>query len=298
MSVRRNGILLVDKPAGISSAGVVARVKRALSADRVGHAGTLDPDATGLLIILVNGATRVASYAGDGRKVYSGEIQLGVTTSTDDMSGEVLHTEPCMVDFNSIMQEAQSLCGRSMQVPPKVSAKKLGGKRAYDLFRRGQEFELQPREVEVHRFDIFLTEHPDQVRYITEVSPGTYVRSLARDLGERLTCGAAVRTIRRESSGYFAVDGALALEDVSWGALRDWAELVPMMPKVAFSNETISGLLNGQQRALCQAWDECTLTEFQCDYVVYTRQESADSLGILRVVSEGGFAFEINVGSN
>jgi tRNA pseudouridine55 synthase len=301
MLTRKNGIILIDKPAGISSAGVVARVKRSLQAARVGHAGTLDPDATGLLIILINGATRVASYAADGWKAYSGEIQLGVTTSTDDMAGDVLSTQEVAVNFDQISATAATLRGRIMQCPPKVSAKKLDGKRAYKLHRSGQEFELQAREVEVRRFELSQTADPATIRYVTEVSPGTYVRSLARDLGATLGCGGAVKSIRREQSGYFSVADAHALDAVSWELVRDWSELVPTMPKVSFSDDVVSGLLNGQLGALRRAWEECQSDERNSieplsKYVVYSRQGGNESLGILEVNPESGFSFRLNIG--
>jgi tRNA pseudouridine55 synthase len=296
MNTRANGIVLIDKPAGISSAGVVARVKRALSADRVGHAGTLDPDATGLLIILVNGATRVASYAADGFKVYSGEIQLGVATSTDDLSGEVLSVAEVIHGFGCVSAAASCFLGKIMQLPPKVSAKKLDGKRAYKLHRSGQEFELEPREVEVRRFELTQTDDPATVGYLVEVSPGTYVRSLARDVGAQLGCGAAVKSIRREVSGFFSVKDAISLDTVSWEALRDWSELVPSMPRVCFSEGVVAGLQNGQLHALERAWKECNSVEPLSRYVVYSRAGSRESLGILGVLPEGGYTFVINIG--
>jgi len=298
MRTSKNGIILVDKPAGISSAGVVARVKRTLQAARVGHAGTLDPDATGLLIILINGATRVASYAADGWKVYSGEILLGISTSTDDMAGDVLSTQVVTADFAEISAAAAKFSGCIMQYPPKVSAKKLDCKRAYRLHRSGQEFELEARAVEIRRFELAPTCDPATIRYVTEVSPGTYVRSLARDLGIALGCGAAVKSIRRESSGYFSVAEALAPESISWEVVRDWSELVPMMSKVAFSAEVVFGLHNGQLAALRRAWDECNSIELLSKYVVYSREGEDGSLGILEVNPEGGFSFELNIGQS
>jgi tRNA pseudouridine55 synthase len=244
----------------------------------------------------VNGATRVASYAADGWKVYSGEIQLGVTTSTDDMAGDVLSTREVSVDFREIAAAAATLSGRIMQCPPKVSAKKLDGKRAYKLHRSGQEFELEARQVEVRRFELSSTTDRSTIRYVTEVSPGTYVRSLARDLGEALGCGGAVKSIRRELSGYFSVADALPPDVVSWELVRDWGELVPAMPRVVFSDEVVSGLQNGQIGALRRAWEECNTVEPSAKYVVYSRKGEDESLGILEVNSEGGYSFRLNLG--
>lgn len=293
----RDGILLIDKPAGMSSAGVVARVKRVLGASRVGHAGTLDPDATGLLIILLQGATRVASYAADGFKVYSGGIQLGITTSTDDLAGEILsHAEPCS-DWDAIQRAALSLTGCIAQVPPQVSAKKIDGKRAYKLHRQGHSFELRARDVEVRRFELSKGDRPGVVRYCVEVSPGTYVRALARDLGQLLGCGAAVESIRRERSGCFSVDEAVGLAEASWDAVRDWGALVPQMPRLSLPHAIVLGLMQGQRFALDDAWASWDRVgvEAESQHVVYLAEGSSESRGILKVLPEGGFGFQLNV---
>jgi tRNA pseudouridine55 synthase len=293
----RDGILLIDKPAGMSSAGVVARVKRGLGATRVGHAGTLDPDATGLLIIVLQGATRVASYASDGFKVYSGVIQLGVTTTTDDLSGEILSRgEPCQ-EWGDIERAVSALRGQISQVPPQVSAKKLDGKRAYKLHRQGHTFELEARSVEVRRFEVAKGETPGAIQYCVEVSPGTYVRALARDLGQALGCGAAVESIRRESSGCFAVTDAVDLSEVSWAHVRDWGTLVPEMPRVYLPHDVVRGLAQGQRDALNEAWTQWQQlrVEAQPEHVVYLAEGREESLGILKVLPEGSFAFQLNV---
>ena len=244
-----SGIILIDKPAGITSAGVVGRVKRVLGAERVGHAGTLDPDATGLLVILVNGATRVASYAAEGTKRYSGVMRLGVTTSTDDMAGEVLSESSEIPAFEKVVEASRQFTGPIQQIPPKVSAIKVQGKRAHKLSREGQEFELMAREVTVSRFDIAKVS-PSSFSYVVECSPGTYVRSLARDIGEVLGCGGAVESIRREKSGPLSVDGGISLEQISWGHLQDWSLLIPHIPRVEIPEEMAAAILNGHQLTL------------------------------------------------
>jgi tRNA pseudouridine55 synthase len=293
----RDGIILIDKPAGLSSAGVVARVKRALKAERVGHAGTLDPDATGLLIILINGATRVASYAADGYKLYSGEIQLGVTTSTDDLAGEISAQRPVVSSWDEVLRAAQMLTGRIEQIPPRVSAKKLGGKRAYKLQRAGEVFELAPRSCDVRRFEIEQTEVRERFRYRVEVSPGTYVRALARDLGEHLGCGAAVASIRREQSGFFTVAEAVPLDGVCWEQVRDWGALVPDLPRVSLPWEVIRGLIRGQKWALEDAWVawKDTVAARPGVPVVYHAETESLSLGILKQLPLGGFEFGLNI---
>lgn len=294
----QDGIILIDKPAGMSSAGVVARVKRLLKAERVGHAGTLDPDATGLLIILINGATRVASYAADGFKVYSGTIQLGITTATDDLAGEVLSHTEVRCSWNDIEQACGGFIGRIDQIPPKVSAKKLGGKRAYRLHLEGKEFELVARAVEVRRFEVqAMSSDHERFSYVVEVSPGTYVRALARDVGAALGCGAAVVSIRRERSGHFSVLDATNLESVSWDSVRDWGTLVPDLPRLALSPELIRCLIQGQRRGLLEAWRTWRDSDVErsATHVVYHAPGSLESLGILRVLPEGGFDFALNI---
>jgi len=293
----RNGILLIDKAPGVTSAGVVARVKRMLGADRVGHAGTLDPDATGLLILLLQGATRVASYAADGYKVYSGEMRLGVTTSTDDLAGEVLSSSDDPVEWSAVVSAAERLTGFISQVPPKVSAIKVNGKRAHKLHRQGESFELSARQVHVRRFEVTRGTSVRDVRYVVECSPGTYVRSLARDLGVILGCGASVGSIRRERSGHFRVEDAVRLENVSWDRVRDWSELVPEMPRVTLSSEVAASLLNGQRFGLQRAFQEWEASgkREEAEHVVFASVDGGESLGILRVGEGRCFEFELNI---
>lgn len=293
--VMRSGILLIDKPAGITSAGVVGRVKWLLKADKVGHAGTLDPDATGLLIILVNGATKVASYAADGVKRYSGVIRLGVTTSTDDLAGEILSESGAISDFDIVAAAAQSFVGTIEQVPPRVSAVKIGGRRAHDRARSGEEFEIKPRSVQIHTFELAPISR-DRLSYRVECSPGTYVRSLARDLGSALGCGGAVESIRREASGGFRVNDAIPLEEVSWGGLREWLPLLPNVSCVALPSAQCEALLNGRQDALKSVGRRDDFIAFPANQIVaYRAVDGAEPLGLLKKTSDGEVVIQVNV---
>lgn len=293
----KNGILLIDKPARMSSAGVVARVKRILGAARVGHAGTLDPDATGLLILLINGATRVASYAADGFKVYSGEMKLGVRTSTDDISGEVLETSDAIPSWESVLTSVARHTGQIKQVPPNVSAIKVDGKRAYRMHRSGEDFELAAREVTVRGFEVVPSTDPAVFRYVVECSPGTYIRSLARDIGDELGCGGTVLSIRREVSGYFTVKDAVSLDDVTWDRLRDWSELIPTVPRLSLPEPVVKLLHNGMNTGLHRAWEAWLSTGQRSldGLVVFHSERDPSSLGMLRAAEGGGFKFEINI---
>jgi tRNA pseudouridine55 synthase len=291
-----SGIILIDKPAGITSAGVVGRVKRVLGAERVGHAGTLDPDATGLLVILVNGATRIASYAADGTKRYSGSMRLGVTTSTDDMAGDVLSESSELPPFEKVLEASRRFVGPIQQIPPKVSAIKVQGKRAHKLSREGQEFELTAREVTVSRFDISEVSAAS-FTYIVECSPGTYVRSLARDIGEVLACGGAVESIRRERSGPLSLEGAISLEEISWNHLQDWSLLIPHIPRVEIDEEFAAAIRNGHQLTLKTVAALPEVRALPCDALfAYASKGERETIGLLKVVATGELQVVINVG--
>jgi tRNA pseudouridine55 synthase len=244
-----NGVILIDKPAGVTSAGVVARVKRILGARKVGHAGTLDPDATGLLICLVNGATRVAPFAVEGMKEYSGIIRLGVRTSSDDLAGDVLSESSDIPPFEAVSRAAATFVGTSQQVPPKVSAKKIQGRRAHDLERKGIEFELAPREVRIETLSVWSISN-NQIGYRMVCTPGTYVRALARDMGELLGCGAAAESIRREGSGGLSVANACSLDEIGWQRVKDWSILVPQMQRLIVPRDVAEALQQGKPSGL------------------------------------------------
>lgn len=291
-----SGIILIDKPAGMSSAGVVARVKRTLGAERVGHAGTLDPDATGLLVVLVNGATRVASYAADGIKRYTGRIRLGITTTTDDLGGDIIEQSADIPVFEAVREASTKLAGTYQQLPPKVSAKKVGGKRAYDMTRRGVEFELTTREVTVSLFGLTAVS-VESIEYEIECSPGTYVRAIARDLGSALGCGAAVESIRRERSGPLSLDGAIQLEQVEWGQLKDWAALIPHIPRVTMPEDLSSAILNGHQKSLAKVRELPQFRALPRDCLVaYASEGDQETLGLLKISTNGEVTVELNVG--
>jgi len=169
------GYIILDKSTGMSSASALNKVKYIIYPNKIGHSGTLDPAATGLLIVLLNGATRLASIAGDGFKIYQGDIKLGVRTSSDDLDGEILNTSEVHVSQEDINRVRESFLGEISQVPPRVSAVKIGGQRAYNLERKGHEFEIKPRVVTIRSLTLTLLS-ADTVQYEVECSPGTYVR--------------------------------------------------------------------------------------------------------------------------
>ena len=211
-----DGLLLVDKPAGLTSHDVVDRVRRALGIRRIGHAGTLDPFATGLLILLVNRATRLLPFLDGEPKVYRATIRFGASTRTDDSEGDVIAHVPPPQD--AVVDRAiASLTGHLLQRPPAYSAKRVGGMRAYTAARRGRPLELEPVGVTVHAWRVLERRGADLVAEV-ECSAGTYVRALARDLGEATGSAAHLAELRRLRSGGFSVDDAATLADVEAGA--------------------------------------------------------------------------------
>ncbi|HSL56678.1 MAG TPA: tRNA pseudouridine(55) synthase TruB [Acidimicrobiales bacterium] len=217
MSRRRaggpDGICVIDKPAGWTSHDVVAKLRGVLGTRRVGHAGTLDPDATGVLVVGVGRVTRLLRFVTPLRKRYEGEIVLGVETSTLDAAGEVVATHDMAgVTLAAARAAATGLTGDILQVPPMVSALKVGGRRLHELAREGIEVEREARPVTVHRFDLAATDDPLVLRAEVECSSGTYVRSLAADLGHALGGGAHLRGLRRTAIGSFTLDEATPVE--------------------------------------------------------------------------------------
>ena len=209
-----HGILLVDKPAGLTSAAVVARVKRVLGGVKVGHLGTLDPFATGLLPICLGEGTKLAPFVQDATKRYVGEIVLGVETDTLDGTGAVVATHPVGALGPADLARARAaLTGEIMQVPPMYSALKRQGVPLYRLARKGQEVERAPRPVRITRFELAVLAR-DRLAFAVTCSRGTYVRTLAQDLGRALGTGAHLATLRRTASGPFEIADAIALDAV------------------------------------------------------------------------------------
>lgn len=213
------GLVIVDKGSGLTSHDVVARLRRIAGTRRVGHAGTLDPAATGVLVCGVGRATRLLGHLVVADKEYLATIRLGINTTTDDAEGDVLQSRPTSgISDEAIAAVVRALTGAIEQVPSSVSAIKVGGVRAYARVRAGEAVELAPRPVTVHRFDV-LGRSPSQVGDELDVlvtcSSGTYIRALARDLGETLGCGAHLTALRRTRVGGFTLVGARTLEELA-----------------------------------------------------------------------------------
>jgi tRNA pseudouridine55 synthase len=247
-----DGVLVVDKPAGPTSHDVVDHVRRALRERRVGHTGTLDPFATGVLPVCVGKATRLARFLGAGDKTYRTTVRLGFATTTDDLTGEPISAaRPVSVTRAEVAAAAAALVGDRLQVPPAFSAKRSGGERLYDLARRGVVVDRPAVPVLVHAFDVLAFEG-DRVEMEVRCAPGTYVRALARDLGEALGTGAHLLALRRVRSGAFAEADAVPWDDVprrGAEALVPMGALLPEMPAVTVTEEGHRALRHGRDLA-------------------------------------------------
>ena len=208
------GVLLVDKPTGFTSHDVVARLRRKLAMKRIGHAGTLDPMATGLLIILVGKATRISQYLTNLDKEYEGTIELGKITNSQDADGEVMETRPVpALTEAEVRTVMQTYLGDQYQTPPMFSAIKVDGVPLYKRARKGEEVEREPRFIRVAAFDLLgLT--PPTLTFDLHCTKGTYVRTIAHDLGQKLGCGAHLSALRRTGSGKFKIAQCLPLDEI------------------------------------------------------------------------------------
>jgi tRNA pseudouridine55 synthase len=234
-----DGLVVVDKEAGWTSHDVVAKLRGILHTKKVGHSGTLDPDATGVLLIGVGRVTRLLRFLTVLPKTYTGEVVLGVSTSTLDSSGEVVARHEMQVTTDGVRAAAATLTGNILQIPPMVSAVQIGGRRLHELARAGIEVEREPRPVTVHRFDVEPTEDPLVYRIVVECSSGTYVRSLAADLGAALGGGGHLRNLRRTAIGSFTQAEARQVEAVSDDAVLPPAVALRDYPSVTATRDLL-----------------------------------------------------------
>lgn len=242
-----DGLLVVDKPAGWTSHDVVAKLRGVLGTRKVGHSGTLDPDATGVLLIGVGRATRLLRYLTALGKSYTGELVLGVETSTLDAGGEVTATYAMdATTTDEVRTAAAALCGDIDQVPPMVSAVRVGGRHLYELAREGIEVERAARPVTVHRYDVEPTDDPLVYRIDVACSSGTYVRTLAADVGTALGGGAHLRALRRTAVGPYGLDEAAPLDAVTAERLLSPADALRFMPAVLADAELTTAVGHGK----------------------------------------------------
>ena len=208
-----NGIVIIDKPAGWTSQDVVSKLRGILKTRRIGHGGTLDPMATGVLPVFVGRATRGVEFFEHAEKTYEATIRLGLTTDTEDTSGTVLEEKEVSVSEEDFLGVLPKFRGKIQQIPPMYSALKVNGQKLYDLARKGREVERQPREIEIFKLEC-LEFNGVEARLLVHCSKGTYIRTLCKDIGEALGCGGCMAALRRVTAGEYTIGDAVTLDEL------------------------------------------------------------------------------------
>jgi len=209
-----DGIINIYKDKGFTSHDVVAVVRRTINQKKVGHTGTLDPDATGVLPVCVGKATKLADYIMAAEKTYIAEVTLGVTTDTLDSSGNVIETKEVNFSEEEIKNAVMSFVGEQEQIPPMYSAIKINGKKLYELAREGKEVDRKARRINIFDIEILSLEMPDKIKIKVDCSKGTYIRTLCGDIGQKLGCGAHMSSLERTRSGSFVKENSITLDEL------------------------------------------------------------------------------------
>lgn len=286
----RSGILAVDKGKGVTSFQVVAHVRRLLRAPKVGHGGTLDPDATGVLPILIGEATKLTPFLAEHEKEYVAVVRLGITTDTQDLSGKTIATAPVpRLTQDEISEACSRFVGTIMQVPSMFSALHRGGRRLYELAREGIEVPREPREVTVRSIALESVSLPSFTIRVT-CGKGTYVRSLCADVGEALGCGAALESLVRTRVGPFSIESAIPWEEIRAGLAAEilWERLLPMdlalghWPAVTLGDLDAGAFLHGRSITLNA---ECEIRDAECSPFVRVYGHGNRLLAVGRIIA-------------
>jgi len=256
--VKIRGILPLNKPSDLSSYDCIRKLKPILPNTKIGHAGTLDPMAQGLLLILLNEATKIADYLSTQDKEYVAKIRLGITTDTDDITGQIIKDEPCENITKQMVQAViDSMIGEIEQVPPKFSALKQDGQRAYKLARKGIDFSLKPRKINIKAIELMRFSLPI-IEIKTTVSKGTYIRSMARDIGDKLGCGATLEGLTRTRIGKFKNENSVELDEINQNNIAELIypinEAISEIPAIVVDEQEIDRLCKGQPITNIGSW--------------------------------------------
>ena len=239
-----DGFLLLDKEKGISSNQLVQKVKKSLSLKKVGHLGTLDPMATGLMILAINRATKFSSYFLESDKSYDASIQLGSSTDTDDAMGNIISSSDIIPNEKDINKSLASFIGKSMQAAPFFSALKHKGKPLYKYAREGEFISKPPREINIFSIKNIICEH-NKCSFIVHCSKGTYIRSIARDLGDKLNSGGHLSALRRLSQGIFNIKNAMTIENIELNKLITIEEAFTELSEIQLDSNQTKFFMNG-----------------------------------------------------
>ena len=279
-----SGVLLINKPQGLTSHDVVGRVRRLFNTRRVGHTGTLDPMATGVLVLLIGRAAKAAEYLAVHDKRYVATLQLGLTTDTEDITGETLTESDAIPEAARVIAVAESYRGPYMQTPPMYSALKVNGQKLLDLARRGIEVAREAREVTVHALTAAATE--DRCRYTLDVtcSAGTYIRTLCADIGRDLGCGGVMATLCRMQTGDFALADCYTLEALD--EMDPAAREACLLPTERLFEELAAVPLPAFYEKLSRSGCEIYQSKIKTSYEIGTRVRLCDEKGVFFAIGE------------
>lgn len=275
--VEPSGILLIDKHAGATSHDIVYKVRRALHTKRVGHTGTLDPMATGVLVVLVGRAAKACEYVSHDRKVYRATLRLGLTTDTEDVTGTVLTTSDTLPTSEQVAEVCRRFVGKIQQIPPMYSALKVDGQKLCDLARKGVEVERAAREIEIFSLSCEPTDTASDYILTVDCSGGTYIRTLCADIGAALGCGGAMATLQRVQTGGFALADCMTTAELE--AMDDAKRLSRLLPvEVLFSDLPAVSLPDFYKR-LCRNGCEIYQSKIHTSLALGTRVRICDAQG-------------------
>ena len=278
------GVLLIDKPAGMTSHDVVGKVRRLFGTRRVGHTGTLDPMATGVLVLLVGRAAKAAEYLAVHDKCYEAVLRLGITTDTEDTTGEILTTCEDIPPEDAVITAAKAFCGSYMQTPPMYSALKVNGQKLIDLARRGVEVERAAREIKIHALEIAPTARAAEYALTVSCSAGTYIRTLCADIGKKLGCGGAMAALRRTKTGDFSIADCTTLEALEH--MNEEARAARLLPIERLFADLPTVCLSPFYEKLCRSGCEIYQKKIKTDHEIGTRVRFCDTNGAFFAIGE------------
>ena len=286
-----SGLLILDKPVGITSHDAVYKIRKLFGTKRVGHTGTLDPLASGVLVMLIGRAAKAAEYLVCDAKEYEATLKLGITTDTEDVTGAVLTQCTTLPSPKDVADAAEKFLGVTQQIPPMYSALKVGGKKLCDLAREGKTVERQPRDITITHLSVTPTDTPSDYALSVACSSGTYIRTLCADIGARLGCGGVMSTLRRTAAGGFRIENAVTLEYLN--ELSDEERLGLLIPTEELFRELDAVRLPDFYYRLCVNGCEIYQKKIRTSYPLgtrlrlYTPDGDFFALGEVREYAEG-----------
>jgi len=263
------GVLIVNKPEGLTSHDVVGKIRKLYGTRKVGHTGTLDPLATGVLVILLGRAAKAAEYLVADRKTYKARLTLGITTDTEDITGKVLTQSNDIPSYDVVMTVCGGFLGKIKQVPPMYSALKIDGKKLYDLAREGIEVERQARDIEIFKLECTPTDKANEYELLVECSSGTYIRTLCADIGARLGCGGVMSALHRVRAGGFSIENSHTIEELEAQEKSERYEL--LSPTESLFAELEAVKLPAFYEKLCRSGCEIYQNKIKTDLELGTR---------------------------